>query len=219
MVGYQMRYHPCLQRVKAVLDSGEIGQVLSVYAEVGAYMPNWHTYEDYRTSYAARADLGGGVVLSQIHEIDYLGWLFGVPARVFALGGHLSSLEVDVEDVASALLECRVNGRLVPVQLHQDYIQRPPARTLRVVGDNGKIIVDIEKLTVTTFDETGSASSHQHYADFKRNQLFIDELSEFFQCARRREPTSIPLADGASSLATALAIKHSIAAGHPVSVP
>lgn len=216
MVGYQMRFHPCLQRVKTVLDSGELGQVLAVHAEVGAYMPNWHTYEDYRSSYAARADLGGGVVLSQIHEIDYLGWLFGAPSRVFALGGHLSSLEVDVEDVASSLLECRVNGRLVPVQLHQDYVQRPGSRTLRILGDKGKLLADIELLTVTTFDDTGKTSSHVSFAGFQRNQLFIDELTHFLQCIDRREPPSIPLADGASSLATALAIKQSLATGDPV---
>jgi predicted dehydrogenase len=218
MVGYQMRYHPCLRRVKSALDSGEIGQVLAAHAEVGAYMPNWHTYEDYRTSYAARADLGGGVVLSQIHEIDYLLWLFGAPSRVFAMGGHLSSLEVDVEDVASSLIEYRVNGRMVPVELHQDYLQRPPSRTLRIVGEKGKLVADIEQLTVTVFDETGKPSSHEHFAGFQRNQLFIDELSHFLGCIERGEPPSIPLADGASSLATALAIKQSLATGQAIAL-
>jgi predicted dehydrogenase len=219
MVGYQMRYHPCLKRVKSVLDSGEIGRVLAVRAEVAAYMPGWHAYEDYRNSYASRADLGGGVVLSQIHEIDYLAWLFGVPSRVFALGGHLSGLEIDVEDVASSLLQCDVGGRLIPVELHQDYIQRPGARTLRVVGEKGKILADIEALTVTTFDEAGQVSSHEHLADFKRNQLFIDEVTEFLDCAARRQSPSIPLADGVSSLATALAIKQSLATGQAVTLP
>jgi predicted dehydrogenase len=218
MVGYQMRYHPCLRRVKELLDTGAIGQVLAVRAEVGAYMPGWHKYEDYRTSYASRADLGGGVVLSQIHEIDFLAWLFGAPSRLFALGGHLSSLEVDVEDVASSLLECRASGRLVPVELHQDYLQRPGARSLRIVGDKGKIIADIEQLTVTSFDESGTPST-QSFADFQRNQLFIDELNEFLRCIETRETPSISLADGISSLAIAVAIKQSIATGQAVSLP
>jgi predicted dehydrogenase len=219
MVGYQMRFHPCLQSVKALLDSGRIGQPLSAYSEIGAYMPGWHTYEDYRTGYAARADLGGGAVLTQIHEIDFLGWLFGPPVRVFALGGHLSGLEIDVEDVADSLLECRVGGRLVPVQLHQDYLQRPGVRRLRIVGENGVILSDLERLTVTLFDETGGAALHEEFSDFQRNQLFIDETAHFLDCVERNVPTSIPLADGASSLATALAIKQSIATGQAVSVP
>ena len=88
-------------------------------------MPGWHPYEDYRALYAARADLGGGVVLSQIHEFDYLYALFGLPRRLFAIGGHLSHLEIDVEDVASTLMEFNVDGHILPVHLQQDYLQRP----------------------------------------------------------------------------------------------
>ena len=56
--------------------------------------------------YASRPDLGGGVILSQIHEMDLIYWLFGLPERVFALGGQLSRLEIEVEDTASTLLQC-----------------------------------------------------------------------------------------------------------------
>ena len=75
------------------------------YRIVYEYLPGWHPYEDYRQSYAARRELGGGVVSTQIHELDYVHWLFGLPGRVFAVGGTLGSLDVDVEDTASALFE------------------------------------------------------------------------------------------------------------------
>jgi predicted dehydrogenase len=219
MVAYQMRFHPCLKRVKAALDAGALGPVVSARAEIGAYMPGWHTYEDYRTTYAARADLGGGSVLTQIHEIDFLGWFFGPPSRVFALGGHLSSLEIDVEDVASSLLECNVGGRKIPVSLHQDYLQRPGVREVRIVGENGKLFADLERLTVTIFDEAGKVASHDDFAGFQRNELFLDELRHFIHCVEHGETPCIPLRDGASSLATALAIKQSLATGEVVSLP
>ncbi|MDO9348112.1 MAG: Gfo/Idh/MocA family oxidoreductase, partial [Anaerolineales bacterium] len=98
VVGYQMRFHPCLQRLYALIQERSIGRILTVRAEVGEYLPGWHTYEDYRQMYASKQELGGGVILSQIHELDYLYWLFGLPRRVFALGGQMSSLDVDVED-------------------------------------------------------------------------------------------------------------------------
>jgi len=50
-------------------------------------MPGFHTYEDYRTSYASRVDLGGGVVLTQIHELDYLQAIFGQPTSIYTLAG------------------------------------------------------------------------------------------------------------------------------------
>src|SRR5204863_5216651 len=129
LVGYQLRFHPAFKQVQEWLGAAAVGRVLAVRAEVGEFLPAFHTYEDYRQMYAARSDLGGGVVVTQIHELDYLYALFGPPRRVFALGGHLSSLEVDVEDVASTLLEWRSPaGDLIPVHLHQDYVQRPPSR-------------------------------------------------------------------------------------------
>ena len=101
-----MRFHPCLQRLHELVQEKKVGRILSVRAEIGEYLPGWHTYEDYRQMYASRQDLGGGVILSQIHELDYLYWLFGLPRSVYALGGHLSRLEIDVEDTADILMEC-----------------------------------------------------------------------------------------------------------------
>ena len=127
MVGYQLRFHPAIQKLASVLESGQLGRILAVRASVGEYLPNWHPYEDYRQTYAARAELGGGVVLTLIHEFDYLYSLFGMPTRLFAAGGHLSHLEINVEDTASILMECSREGRTLPVHLHQDYLQIRPA--------------------------------------------------------------------------------------------
>ena len=135
-VGYQMRFHPCLKRTKTLISTGAIGRVIAARVEVGEYLPLWHTYEDYRQSYAARRDLGGGTLLSQIHEMDYLYWFFGLPRRIFALGGHLSQLEVDVEDLTSTLMDFQVGGRSLPVHLQQDFVQRPPSRTIQITGDS-----------------------------------------------------------------------------------
>lgn len=216
LVGYQMRFHPSLQRAHALLESGAIGRVVAVRIEVGEYLPAWHTYEDYRQMYASRADLGGGVILSQIHELDYVYWLFGMPTRVFALGGHLTRLEVDVEDTASILLECTVEGRAIPVHVHQDYIQRPPTRTCEVIGDAGKILIDLRQLTLTAFDAEGTVTESSSHPGFERNQLFLDEMTHFLACVDGRETPRVSIRDGARSLAIALAAKESIATGRAV---
>src|SRR5205823_6534316 len=108
------RFHPCLARLQKIVEDGLLGRVLAGRVEVGEYLPDWHKYENYQQMYASRADLGGGVILSQIHEFDYLYWLFGLPRRIFTVGGHFSSLEIDVEDVASSILEFVVAGRPAP---------------------------------------------------------------------------------------------------------
>jgi predicted dehydrogenase len=212
-VGFQMRFHPCLQRLHALVQEKKIGRILSVRAVVGEYLPGWHTYEDYRQGYAARQDLGGGVILSQIHELDYLYWLFGIPRRVFGLGGHLSSLEVDVEDTADILMECMLDGHSIPISLHQDYLQNPPCRSCEIIGDAGKILVDIRALTVQVFDGMGSQLEASSYEGFQRNQLFLDELKCFLDGMQGKQTPLVSLRDGAQSLRMALAAKESLASG------
>jgi len=215
-VGFQLRFHPCLQRVHDLLEQGAVGRVLAARVEVGEYLPGFHSYEDYRALYASRRDLGGGVVLSQIHELDYLGWFFGAPRRLFAVGGHLSSLKIDVEDVASILMECRRDGRGIPVHLHLDFVQRPPSRTCEIVGDAGRIDADLRALTVTVRDGDGRLTESQSFEGFERNRMFIDEMSQFLACLEGKAVPLVPVREGARSLRTALAVLESLASGRVV---
>jgi predicted dehydrogenase len=216
LVGYQMRFHPALMRLRSLLCRKSIGRVLAVNVEVGEYLPGWHPYEDYRAMYASRSDFGGGAILSQIHELDYLYWLFGVPSRVFAMGGHLSSLEIDVEDVAAISMEFNVDGRNLPVHVHQDYLQRPPSRTCRVIGDAGKIIVDFNVPSLQVFDVQGQLSESRGFDGFKRNQMFLDETKHFLACIAGKEEPVVNLRAGAQSLRMALAAKESLQTGKAV---
>jgi predicted dehydrogenase len=216
LVGYQLRFHPCLVRLKELIRQGAIGSLVGVRLEVGEYLPGWHTYEDYRGMYASRADLGGGVILSQIHELDQVYSLFGRPERVFALGGHLTRLEIDVEDVASVLMQCRVDGRAIPVHLHQDYIQRPPSRQYQVIGDAGKVLVDLRTASLIRYDGDGQVEERVTLDEFPRNQLFLDEMTHLLACLRREQAPLVTLRDGAESLRMALAAKESIATGRVV---
>lgn len=213
VVGYQMRFHPGLQRLHALLEAGSVGRVLSVHAEIGEYLPGWHPYEDYRQMYASRKNLGGGVILSQIHEMDYLYWLFGLPRTVYARGGHLSRLEVDVEDSADILMDFGTGERPLPVSLHEDYLQRPPSRGCKVIGDAGKIVLDFPTLTLTVHDGEGKLAESVAFQDFQRNQMFLDEAKYFIEALQGKPAPLVSLRDGAQSLRMALAARESLATG------
>jgi predicted dehydrogenase len=189
-----------------------------VRVSVGEYLPHWHPYEDYRESYAARADLGGGVVLTQIHELDYLHWLFGAPKKVFAIGGHWSHLELDVEDTASILMEGSYHDRPLPVHIHQDYLQSPASRQCEVIGDRGKAVLDLVALSVTVKAYGGDASVVHSFAGFDRNQLFLDQIRHFLECVEKRTRPIVDLREGAQSLRVALAAKESIITGKMVAL-
>ncbi|MDR3639328.1 MAG: Gfo/Idh/MocA family oxidoreductase [Isosphaeraceae bacterium] len=216
LVGYQLRFHPCLTRLHDVLRGGMVGRVVAVRMEVGEYLPGWHTYEDYRHMYASRPELGGGVILSQIHEMDAIYWLFGLPSRVYSIGGHLSRLEIDVEDTASTLMSCQSDGQTFPVHLHQDYVQRPPSRTYQVIGDSGKVVVDLREPSITRYEADGEIAEHTTFDRFERNQLFLDEMTHLLACLRGEQIPAVSLHDGVQSLRMALAAKRSIETGRVI---
>ncbi|MEO8677469.1 MAG: Gfo/Idh/MocA family oxidoreductase [Vicinamibacterales bacterium] len=197
-VGYQMRSHPALVGLRDALCRTALGQVTAVRAEFGEYLPAAHPYEDYRQSYAARAALGGGVLLCYIHEFDYLCWLFGMPRRVFTVGGRSGSLDLDVEDHALTTMECGVNGRPVTIELRQDFLRRPAVRTCEVIGDAGTILVDLNA------------------AGFERNQLFLDEMRHFLAALAGADTPLVGAREASRSLRVALAARQSLASGQAV---
>lgn len=207
-IGFQNRYHPCLKKMKSILNEKEMGGVLSVEACVGERLKTMHDYEDYRTTYMARKDMGGGVVLNQsIHELDYLIHIFGVPKSVYAVGGQLSSLEIDTEDTSVSLFELKIDTRIIPMTVHSDFLQYPSSRYCNIVCDNGKIGADIINNKIEW--SVGDERFLETYPDFKRNDMFVAELEDFMDSVKTRTAPAITLREAIDSLKTALAIKQS----------
>lgn len=216
LIGYQLRFHPCLELIRKLLDEGRIGQVINVHCEFGEYLPGAHPYEDYRTGYAARKDLGGGALLSLSHELDYLQWLFGMPDKLFALGGKLSGLEMDVDDTDSILMENKVNGKRVSIYIHLDFIQRPASRNCSIIGEEGKIFWDYYSNNVNLYTVVKKEWDVFNFSDFGRNNEFVEEIKYFIECVKEGRETKVDIDEGTKSLRIALAARRSIEAGAAV---
>jgi predicted dehydrogenase len=211
VVGCQWRFHPGVRWLRDLIQTGTLGPLVRADIDYGEYLPDWHPYEDYRASYAARADLGGGVVLTQIHDYDLAWWLFGAPRTVTATGGHLSDLEIDVEDTVHAQLVCGT----VPVAIRQSFASRPPRRTITVEGETGSVTLDLLNGRVSSHPRVASTGA---FADFQRNQMFVDEVRHFLSCVAGTETPSVPLSDGIAVLRVALAVKDAMRTGRTVEV-
>jgi predicted dehydrogenase len=218
MVGYQMRFHPALRRVKQYLDEGRVGAPMSAQLHFGEYLPGMHPYEDYRQGHAARKAEGGGAILCLSHELDLVQWWFGMPASVYASGGHLSALEMDVEDTAVILLECASGGRRLPVSVSLDFVQRPPRRFGEIVGEQGTIRWDAVEPSVSLYEASRGAWEVERFPAFERNELFLDEMAHFLRCLQGRETAQVPAESGARTLQIALAAKASLETRRPVQV-
>lgn len=213
MVGYQMRYHPGYQHIKKLLDDGLLGRLISADLHFGEWLPGMHPYEDYRESHAARSDQGGGVILCLSHEVDVAYWLFGRPASVFASGGHLSDLEMDVEDTADITLSVpQANGNLA-VHIHLDFLQKPARRYIQIVGDRGSLVFDYRTAELRLNLIEAAEPSITTFGDFQRNDMFLSEVRDFIASASEGRPAPIPFEEGLKVLEICLAAKRSLISG------
>ena len=217
-VAYQFRFHPGLRWIKSLLEERRLGQLAAAHIVNGEYLPDWHPYEDYGGTHAARSELGGGSLRIQTHEFDYALWLFGMPSKVYAVGGHLSRLEVDVEDSVSVLMTCRDSGRSVPVHLHLDYLQRPPQRICEVIGDLGKVRYDYYANQVEFQDLSTLSLQSFRFEHFDRNEMFLDELRHFLGCLDKGEQPMVDVREAVRSLKIGLAAATSIETGEAIKV-
>ncbi len=227
LVGFQFRYHPTLNKARELILAGAIGKVLTVHAHWGEYLPQWHPWEDYRQSYAARADLGGGVIITLTHPLDYLRYLLGEVESLWSFNGHLSPLEVDVEDAAEIGLKF-VNGAVGGV--HLNYFQRPPVHRLEIVGTMGTLRWDNAdgslhhfKMPAAfgAFSDNPPAPILETFAPpegFERNQLFVAQTRHFLEVASEKAEPGCTLADGVQALRLGLAAKESERLGRLVDV-
>lgn len=129
-----MRYHPAVKTLRENLPA--IGDVFFARAQYGNYLPNMRP-ADYKTLYCAHKNQGGGVVLDAIHEIDYLGWLFGDVTAVTCEATKRSDLDIDVEDYA-ALNMTHATG--IRSEIHLDYLQQFKRRGCEIVGSKGTLV-------------------------------------------------------------------------------
>ena len=209
MIGYNLRRHPLLIKMKAMVAEGVIGQPLCANIEMGENIEDWHPWEDYRQTYAAYKDGGGGAVLCFSHDIDYMYWFFGMPEKIHAVGGKITTLGGDAEDMVKALLEYK-NGFIV--SLHLDYWQRPPRRLFEIIGTKGKISWDYygKNLTLVSRTSNTAPAIYPVPENFDRNVMFVDEVKEFISVLSGENESLIPLQQGIDVLEISLGIKEQI---------
>ena len=210
-VGYNLRFHPGLQILKELIESGKIGRVLWLNVEAGQYLPDWRPWQNYRDSYSARHDLGGGIILDGSHELDYICWLLGWPTEVSCRAEHLSSLELDVEDSAWIYLTFPDRRR---AELHLDFVQRSYTRTCKVVGESGTALWDFTSQEVRWFS-AGEPGWKSIPYKFEVNDMYVTEMSHFLGSLGSGTGPLVDLEQGRDVIRVVEAAKKSSVEGLP----
>jgi predicted dehydrogenase len=175
-IACNLRFHPALVFLKEAVKGKRVNEV-SVYC--GSYLPDWRPGRDFRTIYSANAEMGGGVHLDLIHELDYCCWLFGMPQRSTSTLRSASSLDITAIDYAHYLLE--YPGFCASITLN--YFRHQTKRTLEIVFEDATWTLDLPSCLVTDNNGQTIFSAPFSIQDTYREQLryFTDAIKNDVQ--------------------------------------
>ena len=180
-VACPLRYNSVIQWIKKNVNPAD---VISVRSISSSYLPNWRPGKDYRDTYSAHKDMGGGVSIDLVHEWDYLTYLWGQPKSVKSMIGKISNLEIDSDDYAIYIAEYKDKI----VELHLDYFGRKTLREIQIITKTDTIVGDIANNKLTSLCTGKVIDFHEGRDDFQKRELehFInmidgsDELEDGF---------------------------------------
>jgi predicted dehydrogenase len=204
-VAHNLRYHPMLREIRGwTRDGGPFGSALIARIKFGAYLPAWHPWEDYRRAYAARRELGGGVALTSIHEIDYALWLFGPPERALALPCGRRPLGTGVEEAAGFLIR-HASGVLTTVSL--SFFERISTREIEIAFENATVRADLLSGEILILRPDGSSERRGSGEPFDFDQTYRRQAEAFLSAVERRCAAQTSLDEAAAALRIALLVQ------------
>ncbi|MBI3882402.1 MAG: Gfo/Idh/MocA family oxidoreductase [Verrucomicrobia bacterium] len=190
MIGHELRYSPYFQRIKALVDAGEIGRPRMVWTREfrGPFQPKSQDWiQDDRRS-------GGMLVDKNCHQFDLMNWWTGARPRRVAAFGHNAVMRViegphQVNDHATVNFEYD-NGTLGSLQICLFGRDFPDEELeMGIVGEAGSLQTRISTVEILQWKlGTKQKEPIAHKVESKRgegwgNHLGFDEMHAAFLAA------------------------------------
>lgn len=164
LIGYNLRFHPLILKLKDMLKNQNI---LSIEARCGQYLPTWRK-RDYTKSYSADKERGGGVLLDLSHEIDYISFLSDTGLKLIkAIQAKISNLNITSDDISMILAYC--DRALVNISLN--YLSKTPYRQILIETDDNTFELNLITNQLKISDISGSTTTINE-PNLDRNSLF-----------------------------------------------
>jgi predicted dehydrogenase len=171
-VGYNLRFHPVMLELRNLI-SGKLCHTMNIYA--GQYLPQWHPDSDYRKSYSASCNPGGGVLMDLSHEIDYTLWMTGRWSRLVAHGAKLSSLEIESDDVFCIMMRTE---KCESVLMQLDYLDKERRRIIVVNTKEDTIVADLVHGTLSINGDKRTFEVSRDYTYEEQHRALIEGRTE-----------------------------------------
>jgi predicted dehydrogenase len=181
--GFTLHFHPGLRRLKELIASGVLGEVLYVHCHVGTYGTLVNSVSRHQ------ANLEGALLFDYVHQPDLLHWMLQAePRGVYAAGVFGGNLPLRSNpNVLNLTLDY---GRPLLATIHLNYVQMPQRHQYEVVGDRAWAILDVEtnRLRIGRREEQAETVET---TPIERDELFENEHQAFLDAVDgRRGPES-----------------------------
>jgi predicted dehydrogenase len=208
---FQDRVKPDVRALKALVESGELGPVSLVHAQVPWWRPpEYYAASRWRGTWALD---GGGALMNQgIHTVDLMAWLFGPVARVSgAIATRFHAIEV--EDTAAAVLEF-ASGAIGTIQATTCAFPGRPRR-IEIAGPKGTAILEGDSLIQ---GRAGIVAAPENAASPVVSDVsaHCDVIADFIRAFRTGTPPCCDGATGRRSVQLVEAVYHSSRTGRAV---
>ena len=170
--GFSNHFHPGILKIKKMLESGQLGEVLYIHFHVGTY----RTLMNSRSRY--QANTAGALLLDYVHQPDLLYWLLGEnPKGVYASGSLGGKLEL-ISNPNSLTMILDYPGPLT-ASIHLNYLQYPDRSHYELLGDRGWIFYDLNT-NMLHYGDRNKVAVDQEVICFDRDSIYEAEHQAFF---------------------------------------
>lgn len=168
-VACPLRYTNVIEYIKNNVDFSKVNSIRCISS---SYLPEWRPGVDYRDTYSAHKELGGGVSIDLIHEWDYIYYLLGKPESVQSIIKKVSDLEINSDDISIYIADYGDKT----VELHLDYFGRSTIRNIEIFTEEETIVGDLVSSKVSYLKSGKVVELPEKRNDYQQKELlnFLD---------------------------------------------
>tara|TARA_B110000003_G_scaffold258321_1_gene277422 strand:+ start:2858 stop:3769 length:912 start_codon:yes stop_codon:yes gene_type:complete len=178
-VACNFRFHPLIIFLKDFLKNNKF-KINEINVYCGSFLPDWRKNKDYSQVYSSNKEMGGGVHLDLIHEIDYLVYLFGLPYNSNVLNKKVSKLNIDSVDYSNIILDYKI----FCAQITLNYFRKDYKRTLEIVFENKTLMIDFKSGKI--FDLSLNKIVYES-DDFSIYDTYKRQMKYFLNCIKSNQ--------------------------------
>ncbi|QKJ29399.1 Gfo/Idh/MocA family oxidoreductase [Mucilaginibacter mali] len=180
-------FHPAIQKIKSIIEKGELGTISNFLYHSGQYLPDWHTYENVSDYYVSNKATGGGREIVPF-ELTWITMILGLPKKVVAFYKKAINIQgaEEIDDTYNLLLDYNT----MIFNLTVDVVSRHATRRLVINGDKKQLSWDWDDNAIKIFEPESNQWDEITYeitsaqAGYNKNiteQIYIDEMDAFLK--------------------------------------